>query len=100
VAGDGSDTQDSGQATHEPRECMACRGTGRVISNLGGSPSTVECPWCAGSGLRPAEIDAQAHWGEQAGGSAEAPAATPSDAPDEGSQPPAGADADPGDSAA
>jgi hypothetical protein len=42
---------------------MACRGTGRVISNLGGTPSTVECPWCAGSGLRPAEIDAQAHWG-------------------------------------
>lgn len=44
---------------------MACRGTGRVISNLGGSPSTVECPWCGGGGLRPAEIDAQAHWGEQ-----------------------------------
>jgi hypothetical protein len=41
---------------------MACRGTGRVISNLGGTPSTVECPWCAGSGLRPADIDAQAHW--------------------------------------
>jgi hypothetical protein len=45
---------------------MACRGTGRVISNLGGTPSTVECPWCAGSGLRPAEIDAQAHWGPPA----------------------------------
>ncbi len=42
---------------------MACRGTGRVISNLGGSPSAVSCPWCEGSGLRPAEIDAQAHWG-------------------------------------
>jgi hypothetical protein len=41
---------------------MACRGTGRVISGLGGTQSTVECPWCAGSGLRPAEIDAQAHW--------------------------------------
>jgi hypothetical protein len=52
---------------------MACRGTGRAISNLGGSASTVTCPWCEGSGLRPAEIDAQAHWakegapGEQAG---------------------------------
>jgi hypothetical protein len=45
---------------------MACRGTGRVISNLGGSPSTVECPWCGGGGLRPAEGDAQAHWGERA----------------------------------
>jgi len=41
---------------------MACRGTGRVISHLGGTPSTVECPWCEGSGLRRAEIDAQGHW--------------------------------------
>jgi hypothetical protein len=46
---------------------MACRGTGRVISNLGGSPNTVACPWCEGSGLRPAEIDAQAHWGSESG---------------------------------
>ena len=46
---------------------MACRGTGRVISNLGGSPSTVACPWCDGSGLRSAEIDAQAHWGPREG---------------------------------
>lgn len=44
---------------------MACRGTGRVISNLGGSPSTIECPWCGGEGLRPAEVDAQAHWDER-----------------------------------
>lgn len=44
---------------------MACRGTGRVVSNLGGTPSSVVCPWCEGSGLRPAEVDAQAHW-EQA----------------------------------
>jgi DnaJ-class molecular chaperone len=65
MASDGADTQDLSDATHEPRECMACRGTGRVISNLGGSPSTVECPWCGGGGLRPAEVDAQAHWGEQ-----------------------------------
>jgi DnaJ-class molecular chaperone len=33
-----------------PRECSACRGTGRVISNLGGSPQQVECPWCEGTG--------------------------------------------------
>jgi DnaJ-class molecular chaperone len=64
VASDSGDTQDLIEGTHEPRECMACRGTGRVISNLGGTPSTVECPWCSGSGLRPAEVDAQAHWGE------------------------------------
>ncbi len=62
MASEGTDTNDLAEGTHEPRECMACRGTGRVISNLGGSPSTVPCPWCEGSGLRPAEIDAQAHW--------------------------------------
>ena len=62
MAADGENSQDLSEATHEPRECMACRGTGRVISNLGGTPSTVSCPWCEGSGLRPGEIDAQAHW--------------------------------------
>lgn len=42
---------------------MACRGTGRVISNLGGTSSTVACPWCEGTGTRPAgEVDAQARW--------------------------------------
>ncbi len=59
---------------------MACRGTGRVISNLGGSPSTVACPWCEGSGLRPAEIDAQAHWGRE--GDAETQAQEPGAAPE------------------
>jgi hypothetical protein len=59
---------------------MACRGTGRVISNLGGTPSTVECPWCSGSGLRPAEIDAQAHWGEPGAEGAAAGDAAPGDA--------------------
>lgn len=64
MAGDGADNDDLTGATHEPRECMACRGTGRVISNLGGTSSSVVCPWCEGSGLRPAEIDAQAHWAQ------------------------------------
>ncbi len=41
---------------------MACRGSGQVISNLGGTPQTVTCPWCDGSGVRSAEIDAQARW--------------------------------------
>jgi hypothetical protein len=41
---------------------MACRGTGRVISNLGGTPSELTCPWCAGAGMRVADIDAQATW--------------------------------------
>jgi hypothetical protein len=39
---------------------MPCRGTGRVISNLGGEQSTVPCPWCGGGGVRLAGIDAQA----------------------------------------
>jgi hypothetical protein len=41
---------------------MACRGSGKVISNLGGTPSTVSCPWCGGSGERVPGIDAQARW--------------------------------------
>jgi hypothetical protein len=44
---------------------MPCRGTGRVISNLGGSQSTLPCPWCRGGGVRLSGIDAQAeHGGE------------------------------------
>jgi hypothetical protein len=62
VAPESSDSEDQTEASHAPRECMACRGSGHVISNLGGTPSTVTCPWCDGSGLRTAEIDAQARW--------------------------------------
>jgi len=62
VASDDGDSEDLTEGTHEPRECMACRGSGRVISNLGGSPSTVPCPWCGGAGLRLIGGDAQAHW--------------------------------------
>ena len=51
---------DRAEASHGPRECMPCRGTGRVISNLGGEQSTVPCPWCGGGGVRLAGIDAQA----------------------------------------
>jgi DnaJ-class molecular chaperone len=40
--------------------CSACRGTGKVISRLGGEPSEVVCPWCEGRGLRLAsDHDAQ-----------------------------------------
>ena len=49
-------------APTENRECSACRGTGRVISNLGGSPSQVECPWCDGTGRFIPGHDAQARW--------------------------------------
>jgi len=59
---------------------MACRGSGQVISNLGGTPNTVTCPWCDGSGVRSAEIDAQARWPVNEPPAAAAPAAA-SDAP-------------------
>jgi len=41
---------------------MPCRGTGKVISNLGGTPNSVTCPWCDGSGVRVPGIDAQGKW--------------------------------------
>jgi DnaJ-class molecular chaperone len=63
-------------ADEGPRECMACRGSGKVISNLGGSPSQVTCPWCEGQGVRVPGIDAQAHWGAVGEGDAAASAAS------------------------
>ncbi len=50
------------EESHGPRECMPCRGTGRVVSNLGGTPKDVTCPWCDGSGMRQPDVDAQARW--------------------------------------
>jgi DnaJ-class molecular chaperone len=47
-------------ADDEPRPCAPCRGTGKVMSNLGGSPSQVDCPWCEGTGTFIADHDAQA----------------------------------------
>jgi DnaJ-class molecular chaperone len=44
----------------EPRPCSPCRGTGRVISNLGGTPAEVTCPWCEGTGTFIPGHDAQA----------------------------------------
>src|SRR4051794_35623885 len=46
-----------------PVPCSACRGTGRVTSNLGGTPHEVACPWCEGGGRRLPEHDAQAAGG-------------------------------------
>jgi DnaJ-class molecular chaperone len=40
--------------------CSACRGTGEVISSLGGEPHRVRCPWCEGTGRVPPDHDAQA----------------------------------------
>jgi DnaJ-class molecular chaperone len=53
--------------TAPPRECAACRGTGRVVSNLGGSPQQVECPWCEGTGRFVPGHDAQARHRGDAG---------------------------------
>ena len=50
-----------------PAPCAPCRGTGRVISNLGGSPSSVTCPWCEGGGTQIPGHDAQAARGGRAG---------------------------------
>jgi hypothetical protein len=60
---------DQAETSHGPQECMPCRGTGKVISNLGGKASKVTCPWCEGDGTRKPEVDAQARWlgGEEAG---------------------------------
>jgi len=52
--------------------CRPCRGTGSVISNKGGEASTVECPWCEGSGRRIPEHDAQARFRADAGGESDA----------------------------
>jgi len=99
MAGPGDDSDERGEETHAPRECMACRGSGSVISNLGGTPSTVTCPWCRGTGTRIADVDAQASWGEQAGAAAGEPADATAEAepPREAS---GGALTDPDDSAA
>jgi DnaJ-class molecular chaperone len=45
--------------SQEPRVCMPCHGSGKVISNLGGEPSEVTCPWCRGGGERLVGLDAQ-----------------------------------------
>ncbi|MEA2284574.1 MAG: hypothetical protein QOJ21_617 [Solirubrobacteraceae bacterium] len=54
----------------EPRPCSPCRGTGRVISNLGGSPQEVPCPWCEGTGQFIPAHDAQARHRKPADGDA------------------------------
>jgi hypothetical protein len=64
VASESTDSEDRTEEAHQPRECMPCRGSGKVISNLGGEPNTVTCPWCEGGGERIAGIDAQAKWGD------------------------------------
>ncbi|HUZ29267.1 MAG TPA: hypothetical protein VMU90_08510 [Solirubrobacteraceae bacterium] len=66
--------------------CTPCRGTGQVISNLGGEAHEVTCPWCSGSGQFEAGRDAQqapAEGSPQARGESVVP-------PSEGQSQPAG----------
>jgi len=56
---------------------MPCRGSGQVISNLGGTPKRISCPWCGGSGVRLAGVDAQAKWSERDPGAGPAPQSPP-----------------------
>jgi DnaJ-class molecular chaperone len=55
-----ADASATDDAATQPRECTACRGTGRVISNLGGTPHEEPCPWCEGTGRFIPGHDAQA----------------------------------------
>ena len=57
------DASESPPPSDEP--CMACRGSGQVISTLGGERKSVACPWCEGSGKRIAGHDAQARWRDE-----------------------------------
>jgi DnaJ-class molecular chaperone len=45
TSGQQADAQDSGRTM-----CTPCRGTGRLLSTLGGEPHEVTCPWCGGTG--------------------------------------------------
>jgi DnaJ-class molecular chaperone len=60
-----SDDASAEQPGAQAQMCRACRGTGRVISHLGGTPSEVVCPWCDGSGHRLSDHDAQARFRAQ-----------------------------------
>jgi DnaJ-class molecular chaperone len=48
------------KAAGERSVCTPCRGTGTVISGLGGAMHQVTCPWCGGSGVFQRGRDAQA----------------------------------------
>jgi DnaJ-class molecular chaperone len=58
-----------------PRRCPPCRGTGRVVSRLGGSSTTITCPWCEGTGRVLPGHDAQARWRREGSGDDDGPQA-------------------------
>lgn len=55
------------EAADDRAACTACRGTGRVISNLGGEAHSVLCPWCGGTGVWDPSRDAQAEGPAESG---------------------------------
>jgi hypothetical protein len=62
---DGEEEVSAAKEPHEPRVCMPCHGSGKVISNLGGHARKVTCPWCRGGGIRLTGFDAQEWQQEQ-----------------------------------
>lgn len=62
---------ESADAAEQPKPdegrttCTPCRGTGQVISNLGGEPKQVACPWCDGTGQFIPGHDAQGQPSEE-----------------------------------
>lgn len=60
-----TDEQSKGGSDPQERVCMACHGSGKVISNLGGLTKKVTCPWCRGGGERLTGMDAQEFQREQ-----------------------------------
>lgn len=64
---DGEEEPVVAEESHEPRECVPCHGSGKVISNLGGHSRSVTCPWCRGGGERLTGVDAQEWQQEQVG---------------------------------
>jgi hypothetical protein len=60
-----ADSVDAAKSEGGSRECMPCAGRGIVISQLGGDPHNVSCPWCGGTGERQEGVDAQTRWLEE-----------------------------------
>ncbi|HTW13093.1 MAG TPA: hypothetical protein VME01_10130 [Solirubrobacteraceae bacterium] len=50
----------TGSKADDRSQCTPCRGTGQLISGKGGTPHTVTCPWCGGTGTFRPGWDAQA----------------------------------------
>ena len=55
-----TESDQTGAGADDRTQCTPCRGTGKLISNLGGEPHQVTCPWCKGTGRFQPGLDAQA----------------------------------------